>query len=244
MNTNHPHSKENGSVLLWILVAVVLLAGLTAAMNQGSRTSSSQLSDQQARVVATEILSYLNTVRSSVQRMQMRGISEGDFDFSTDIFKTHAGTPITTSNSSCTSDQCKLYHPSGGGVTPSIVAKEAQIVHASPVPAMWQSGHSGFRIMQVEGVGSELPDIVMLTAFISGPVCKAINEMVGVSNPNGKPPVFETNSIINEYTGTITSLPNSLSPVDHSALKGKMTFCNEEAADSGSYFLHAVVIAR
>lgn len=242
---HHSPSAENGSVLLWILVAVVLLAGLTAAMNQGSRTSTSQLSDQQARVVATEISSYLNTVRSAVQRMQMQGISESDFDFSTDIYKLHSGSPITTPNESCTNDRCKLYHPAGGGITPTILAKEAQITQTSPVPAMWQSGHGGFRVLNIEGVGTEQPDVVMLIAFISEPVCKAINDLVGVQNPNGKPPVFETNNIIaTEYTGTMGGLPSTGTPVDHSALRGKMTFCNAEGDSDQSNFLHAVVIAR
>ena len=48
--------SQNGSVFFYILIAIVLLAGLSYAVNNNSRVGTAIITEQQARVVSSQVL--------------------------------------------------------------------------------------------------------------------------------------------------------------------------------------------
>ena len=77
-NSKGKANNQSGAVIVWIFVAIVLLAALSFAMTQGSRTGTKNLSSQQADLVATEILNYANAVKNAVRQLQINGCGYGD----------------------------------------------------------------------------------------------------------------------------------------------------------------------
>lgn len=242
----HPSSTEQGSVLMWILIAVVLLAGLTVAMNQGSRTSTSMVTGQEARLYASEIVQYGNTVKQTVQRMNMGGISEGDFSFENTEFKNQGGDLLHEASSypNCTDDRCKVFHPAGGGLqavyTPNGSAENTE----SPNDA--NSLRAGAWVplaAPLDDVGTEEKDLIFITGYIKKDVCTAINDLLGVENPNGSPPSFTYATASVVYSGTNPYGPSDSGWSD-GTVSGRESYCYEIGGRPGVYNYLVTLIAR
>ena len=105
MNTHH---SESGNVLLYILIAVVLLSALTFAVSQSNRGNVQQLSEDRARLLATEIVDYAEIISNAVAQLRLRGCSDTEISFEN---------PIAAGYTNGTDTFCQIFHPDGGGIT-------------------------------------------------------------------------------------------------------------------------------
>ncbi len=94
--------------MMYILLAVVLIAALTAALSRGGNVSHSSLSGQQTKIAAQEIIDYGNTVASAVQKLRLRGCAETQISFQN---STVAGYTNGTNTS------CQVFHKDGGALS-------------------------------------------------------------------------------------------------------------------------------
>lgn len=240
-----PYSKEKGSILIWILVAVVLLAGLTTAINQGSRTSTGMLTDQQARLYATEIIQYGDTIRQAVHRMQMRGISEADLSFENNVFSQNDGTLLSRPAHfpNCTTDSCKVFHPEGGGAMAQYPSEGAVLNTENPgTPSAWKAGSWVPRAAFMEGAGTPAAEIAIMLGYVRQEVCRQINVMLGVDNPSGNPPLIPTTTIY-EYL-TSGRMPATGDDFSDGVMDGQTSYCYEYADRRGTYNYITALIVR
>lgn len=82
----HPHS---GSVILWVLVAVALLASISYVMMENSRTSTGIVSGEQVKVTANRLIDYANAARTEYQRANLTNRCTSRY--CQQIFDTHGG---------------------------------------------------------------------------------------------------------------------------------------------------------
>ena len=94
--------------MMYILLAVALIVGLTAALSRGGRVSHNALSDQQAKIAAQEIIDYGNAVAAAVQKLRLRGCSETEISFENDVAAGYANGTNTS---------CRVFHPDGGALS-------------------------------------------------------------------------------------------------------------------------------
>ena len=108
-NRPKKYNKQSGNALVIILIAVALFAALSFVLSQGSRTGESDLSEQQASLLATEILDYSNAIRNAVRQIKIQGCQDEEISFenSAVTLYTNAGAPADNT--------CHVFHPSGGG---------------------------------------------------------------------------------------------------------------------------------
>lgn len=166
--------RENGSAIFLILIAVVLFAALTAALNHSSRTSTGMVSDQQARLAATDIIAYGGSVKQTVQKLLLQGCSESEISFENDSVEGYEhpdGSP----------DRCKVFHPQGGGLT--LQAPPAP--HNKTGPSFWNGRYAFTYGTTWKGQGTtcteERCDDLLLLLYLSndGITCQEINKMLG-----------------------------------------------------------------
>lgn len=246
--------REGGNVLIFILIAVVLFAGLTAVMNQGGRTSTGMLTEQQARLVATEIISYGDSIAQAVQRLQLNGCSEQEIDFSghNETSKRANGESVEYNNPHKRSDgSCGVFHANGGAITPALLSSgyiDPSLVNVNWLhpQGIWLAQHA------VQGVGSDGlngtgTDLVLYIGRLQKGVCLAINNMLDVENPFGNPPVATVTNVGGElYIGTFSPVP-VLMGHDSPAIRGKTAFCGQgmsSTAGAEQYIFFRVLIAR
>lgn len=242
-------NRESGNVLFIILICVALFAALTAAMNQSSRsTSTSMLSDQQARLLATEIIQYGNTLEQAVQRLMLKGCSETQLDFSNDVWTTHGGTVIyPTPHASALAPDCSVFHPPAGGaaalntpeaatglmagITSINTGRTAGAIRSFPIPSMGENNR---------------PELLYLANYIRKDVCIQLNDLLNVNNPNGAPPktgVFDGGAY--QYAGAFYDKTPITDP--SGALIGKKAFCattssDDEPIDFDYIYFHALLV--
>lgn len=224
---------QHGSVLLWILVAVALLAGLTAAMNMGSRTSTGMVSGQQARLLATEIIQYGGTVRQAVNKLLLKGCSQDELNFANDKWKRLNGNLIVTPNPDAPADgSCDVFGVNGGGV-PVLSFPQAAISSANLPSSAWEPGSGAPWRYDFAGVGTTSPDLSLYTSFVTKEVCREINKMMGVDL-----------TYIPQERNTAEGSPYYY---DVPEFEGKTTTCSH-IVDSGwsseSYYVYHILIAN
>lgn len=158
---------------------IVLFAALGVAMSQGSRSGESTLSDEKARLAATDIIGYGASLRNAVKQLQIRGCSDTQISFQSDRWPNQT---LFNNTLSPSDNSCHLFHPDGGGM------------NVMDIPAEWYSRNfatTGIRFSggnSVLDVGPGAMNVVtsMELGFyingISDEICLAINKMAGITD--------------------------------------------------------------
>ncbi|MFA5591929.1 MAG: hypothetical protein WC989_01265 [Micavibrio sp.] len=218
---------QSGSALVLILIAVALFAALSYAMMRDSGTGAATrtMSDARARLLATEIIQYGDTLARTVQKLRIRGCSETEFDFSNDVWARHGGAPLYPSGhySNARSPDCSVFHPQGGGAA-AINIPKAALQEWAIAAHNTGYGSARIRIIPLGGVGeNDKEDVYYTTNYLHKEVCLMVNRLLGVENPGDEPP-FTSGSVASaEYTGAF----NDRAPLEDpmGVLKGKRSFC-------------------
>lgn len=242
--------SQSGSAFFIILLAIAMFAGLSYAVYKGSRTTASYITEDQARLMAREIVSYADAIAKAVHTLRLRGVTENQLDVSTLVHALIDSTPTSMPNPACTSDSCRVFNISGGAVN-AARAPETAINTAIAEAQNIQPGSARFYVQAVKDIGSNLGDLVMQIPFLKKDVCLKINDLVGVTNPGGNPPVDGVGAGGSNwfpYSGNMSTFPtvSGISLGDTSAeIAAKSVFCTQEPGGSGNqYYFHAVMLAR
>ena len=224
---------ENGSAIIYILIAIAMIAALTFAVTQGSRTGEGSISKEQASLAATEILDYANTVANAVSKLRLRGCSDTEISFENNIV---AGYPNGTNT------LCQVFHADGGNI--NFINK----FNASDEDIFFNTE------LRLEGFGNafDLAELVMYLRYISDEVCLEINRRSNISTEaDGTPAIadFKNGPIDTKFTGIYDDLTgqvidNTIGPTPGDWV-GKDTGCYKTVGGfrDGNHF-YKVLIAR
>lgn len=211
---------------------VGLFAALAFIMSDGTRGGAKGLTEQQARLVATEILNYTSSMKRAVQQLQINGCSDEQIDFGNNIYK-NAITgldlqPVGANTAAPSDGSCGVYHQNGAGLRPIIF----DLPDPTPSGTSTTSGHfiaGTFRT--VIGVGGNDTDLETSvgTAGLGKEICIEMNDLLGVTNPSGNPPTETTMPIIGD---------------EATELVGKMAFCYLQNTTNPRYVFNQILIAR
>jgi len=231
---------QGGNILFLILLAVVLFAALAYAVTNSMRGGGKSASAEKDRADASVILQRATMIETAFNRAIMTG---GYKDYEIEF-----GYSSPYLNPNCTSAGCRILDPTTGQVEGTIYLP---ISMKNPV---YPGSSLGMRPLMsaVQGVGTSLPDIILLVEGIRPGICKAINEMLGIA---GMPMYSDaTPGVAFKYyadTPPAGGFPTTTSAIGEepmaAALVGQRTGCGCYQADCGnaydSRFYH-VVYAR
>jgi hypothetical protein len=199
-------NNQDGVALGPILFIIAVLAILAAAIAAGSGSFSGSTSRENAKIMASTILSQMNNLDNCVAMIRSNGFDDTQLDFSlpANTFLDGAGgdwTLPTTSVAGCTSDACRVFKTAGGGCIPQVVALIPEEAVDQNVLNSWGAycaagNNAGCRendpyIAQFKiggGANAPLHLIFGLQTPIDKNVCMEINNAAGVANPNGDAP--------------------------------------------------------
>lgn len=233
-------SSQAGSAFFLILIGIALFAALSYAFLQGSRTATSELGKDQARLVANEIISYAASLQKAVDTLRLRGCLDTELNFTHPL---DVGNLLVNPNSP-SDKSCDLFDMNGGKLSFSgIDIKALDTAYASQVALGYGLAVPTGDIAN-EGVGSAQNDLAIVAPFVKKEVCTMINNIVGITNPNDSPPVSTVDLNYSPFAGTYNSGTGGLAGVNNTA-KGKSIGCIE-ASNWGPdvYFFFAMLVAR
>jgi hypothetical protein len=175
--------KSRGNALFIILITVALFAALSYVVAQSFRGGTTTISDEQARVMAAEILRYHDSVKNAVSKLTFDGCSESELDFTVPEWTRVNGTLSNAANTNAPGDSsCSIFHVLGGGV-PIVTFDKAAVNESELVNAMaFKPGVSGVFFNRSKDVGTALSDLAFFTISLTDNVCENINKQLKFNN--------------------------------------------------------------
>ncbi len=235
------YSRQSGAAFLYILIAIALIALLSAAMSRGSRTNVTVLTTEQARIAAQEIIDYSSVVANGAQKLRLRGCQDNQFDayntvwVNADTSEVHA---LNHNSNAPSNGSCSLFNANGAKLTASLAPKIATLKdHVSSTG----TGVGSYRIQTgaFPGIGTSAEDVALFLPFVDTTVCMKINDLLGVSNNTALPPAHTWNSLIT-YNG---SFPGTKIVTDvEGKFTGKAAFCSYDTVGDNRFW--QILIAR
>lgn len=150
--------------MIYVLVALALLAGLTMVLNRGSSNSGDDLDRDKTELLALQITAYAGSAKNAVDQMMMSGTPVAGLNFvrpSDPTFNT--GTNIH-----------KVYHPAGGGL--SYKKPDATIFDTAVYATM--GGWYMTRTNNIEWTPTTAPDVLFVAWRINRALCETINKKI------------------------------------------------------------------
>ncbi len=226
------NSTERGSAFFIILIAIAIFAALSFAVMQGSRVSQSQLSGDQARLAAQDIIQYANAVEKAVQALRLRGCSQQEISFE--------GAEDGQWNGNSPSDEsCHVFSLQGGKVHYKDV-DTTYYIPGNPWSGLWMFiPDEDFIGVGTNGCADDsCADLALELMDLKQDVCMAIEKILG----DGTIPEDDDIAGTGSYVGTFDSTPNIVGD-DDPELAGRGAACVHETND-GTYAFYQILIAR
>ncbi len=175
-------TKQRGNILFLILLAVVLFAALSYAVTSGMRGGGNNASKEKISSQAASIIQGFDQLDTAVMRMTMTGglaienisfelpLRTMDGSFSNAVF----------SNSNCTSDTCRVFKPSGGGISPRSFEDAGNMNALGLTASTAMPGYYDFLMMQWPYAKTDANDIVVRLLSINPDVCQEVARALSI----------------------------------------------------------------
>lgn len=204
-------SRQNGSALFMILIAVALFAALSFALSQQS-DSGKALSSEKIRILASDVIDMGTQMSETIAHMRLNKITLQKISFENPVMTGYI-------NASCSVDSCKVFAYDGGG------RDWEQPVTEVSHGADW--GYTGD--IAIKNVGTDDADLVAILPNLPLSICEQLNKMLGVK---GTPVAFNGVAAA-QYVGNFSVTPVSLT---HADIDGKEAACIELTSPTGTAF--------
>ncbi len=240
-NNTQKTKNQNGNIFIVIMLGIFLFGALMYAFSRGASQGTGNLTKQQAKIAAQEILNYARLVEGAVDRVRRNGCSESEISFDNAVVTGYSNpnSPVDLS--------CHIFEDEGGKV--SYISPPS---NTTSLDWFFDSG------VYVGGIGEETAlsgaDLIILLPDISKTICENINSILDhdfSSTPIDNGNIFENAD--DKYIGTFISGAESDILTGHSSdddctpvqpLCMKETGCFQEESGNEYYIFYHVLLAR
>lgn len=228
-----PLQNQAGNALLIILIAVALFGALTFAITKSRTTFTSATSQEEARILAAEMIQYGDAVRNAVSKLTLVGGAR--FSGSSDTSPSFYTTGVSTDYQTAGPARFEVFSKDGGAISYQTPPEDAC------VSACAYDFAGGFLI---PAVGSDTADdLAMVVQDVDPLVCKRINDVQKTgwtSIPTFTPFQLEAFSGVNFCDVGGCGFPQNFGVT----FTGKRSFCYQENASGERYIFVHVLRAR
>ena len=239
------NNSQSGNVFLIILISIVLFAALLYSFTRSSQTGTGNLSAQQAKIAAQEILNYARLVEGAVNRVRQNGCSESDISFSNPE-KWGAGTESDYQHSPVSEDKCKIFSPEGGNLgwmTPNESWYDQAITSCCGPRGLWHFGGNNRVIgLGTDTIGPPCKGCELITSLLplKEEVCSAINKELGLgSNIPVDLDNFDNQNDYSRFSGAA-----DFARTDDIPISDKQGMCFLEQTGNQRYIFYYTLIVR
>lgn len=156
-------ARQAGNAMIYVLLAIALLAALSMTLTRQSGTGGNDLSQEEADMLALQVIAYAASAQQVVEQMVMSGTPVANLNF----------LPPNHGNFAVGPDIHKIYHPAGGGL--NYKQTDSRIFIERPTP---NGGWYMVRFNNVEWTPTTQHDVILTAFNINKLVCEAINKKI------------------------------------------------------------------
>lgn len=218
--------NESGNALWFILLAIVLLAGLTVLMSRSSSTTDEAGDFERGQIQASEVLRVAKDMELAVQRLKSQGCSENEMNFD------YAPGITGYENAARADGSCDIFGGKGAGLVwrepPGEISGGTWLI----------SGDNRVQEVGCDSAASRCVELLAILPDISLGGCLRINTLLGVDNPAGAPPADGDAELTTKFQGSFTDSEQ----IAAAELAGKVSGCFD--AGGGNYVFYNTLIRR
>lgn len=226
--------QTEGNVLIILLILVVMVGALTLAFSSGMRGGTEKIGEDNARLMASDIIQYANTIDTAIKMIQIDGTADEDISFHGDFWG-HTDYEHSTAQP----DENRVFSPLGGGVNYVKAPKDSNNGSDWVFSAINRVSFGGTQI------GDSGYGLTMFLPEVNDTVCRQINKALidDESIPT------ETDCFgLTAFTGTYSSGAWLMAPGTFDDLKmgciQSSTSCGVTGSQAGKNYFYAVLVER
>lgn len=194
------NNKQSGNVFIIILIGIFLFSALMYTFSKSANQSTGNVTKQQAKIIAQEIISYASLVEGAVDRIRRNGCSETEISFDNAVVAGY-------SNPDSPPDKhCNIFEPEGGKIEYIDPLNTNWLDRSqSAKPAYGELGFSGQTWIYLVDPGTDInyAELLFWLTYIPKEVCLEINNLLNVENPLNNPPDYDFGPHIIPFIGTL-----------------------------------------
>lgn len=242
------NNREAGNVFILILLGITLFGALMYSFSRSSNQGTGNLTKQQAKIAAQEILNYARLVEGAVDRVRRNGCSETEISFDNAVVSGYSN-PNSPPDKSC-----HIFEDEGGKVDyaelPESYIDSSFSSYQADLNRTWgewiYSGADTIRGVGTTCATSNCKELAAYIHFINKNICFELNKNLGIALIAGDAPPERTASppggfVADKFIGTFK---NTAEGVDVGII-GAGTACLKVAVSGNNYYLfYHVLLAR
>lgn len=232
MKKFNSRKSEKGAAIIYIMIAIALVAALSYAVSKSNRGGVTTLTGERAKLAAQEIVEYGNTVAQAVQKLRLRGCSDTQISFENSVIAGY------TNASSPSDSTCHVYNPNGGSI--KFVQFDDTFYENPGIADDLKLSINGDNI--VTDNGSSNAELVLFITDIKENICTNAQRIVNSDDTAFTGTDFAAGA--SKFTGTYSGSPNTV--CNTSADTADSGCCQEVTGCNGGscYHYYQVLIAR
>lgn len=233
---------QRGNVLVMLLVAIALIAALTAALTRSDVFDTDSIAPEQAKILGSRVLAQARALEQATKTLIDRGCSEQQLSFENAVIAGYANADAPAD------DSCDIFEPEGAGL--SFPAEVANANDGSAWRLMAGNAVGGLTQTDDGTCASGCIDLMAVLPNVTLAVCKQLNALAGVTVATASPPIdlanFDGTTKIAGFDATAAG--EALLDAGN-ILSGRATGCFEAtnisgASATGTYWFYHVVMVR
>ncbi len=234
-------TNEHGNIVIFILIAVFLFGALAYTFTRSARDGTNNISKQQAKIAAQEILNYARLVEGAVNRVRRNGCSESEISFENAVISGYSNTDAPDDSS------CHIFELEGGKISYSSPPNNIDPLNlfSSPWTHYNFFGDADFIGIGTNGILESNSELYMLVALTSEEVCIQINNTLNLSLATNPPEDGGVALITNLFTGSFL-VPATVmgDEVSSAPLENVTSACYADSDQAGVYGFYHILLAR
>lgn len=229
--------NQQGSVIWFIFIGIAVFAALGFAVSRMMQGESGQRNQEMMVLMASDILQFGRSMRTTIQGMQVNGVGDHEISF-------EHGSPALYTNANCTGFDCRVFHPSGGALQ-YIEPFEDWFNPAHAAEDQYGTWYfTGANRIPVIGTdaGGTPEELLVMVPWINRSLCEEINVRLGLMERGGTIPRDSgTVELGSRFAGSYgPGTPIDTTPAMDSVRVG----CFRDASIDDGYHFYQVLIAR
>jgi hypothetical protein len=171
--------QERGNVFLFILLGIVLFAGLSFVISRGFQSEGTQkISDRRAELAASDIMAYVQKLERGINKIRNKSISENS------ISVEHNGAFVNTACDAAPDASfpgCQLFNSAGGAITPQDPGKDAHDGSDWFFTGSTCIGGLGTGTTGCDSDGSSNEELLVILPNVNASVCTELNKKLNIT---------------------------------------------------------------
>jgi len=236
MPSHNKRSKQAGNVFIIILLGVFLFGALMYSFSRSGQKGTGNLTKQQAKIAAQEILNYARLVEGAVDRVRRNGCSETEISFENSVVSGYENPNSPADNS------CHIFEEEGGKISYFTPPEDWNDSSQSSELNYGELFFTGRTLIRNLGVDTK-DDLIFIISWLPKSICESLNNMLFGEITITEDPGGWGRLEVHKFNGIYDYVDSGIDLSSYDLHNKQTSACYSSQSFGGYHFYH-VLLAR